>query len=325
MLAMAGAGAFCWFWTDRPTLQDIQASNWSEPLPSADGQSEIRGTRWGVATLLFDDGETQILIDGYFTRVGVWELATARPVSPDGKAIDSALDRLGATRVRAIVPVHSHFDHMMDTAEVAKRTGAIVVGSRSTATFNLGMGLPSKQMVTLPKEGGTRKFGRFEIELRRSLHAPLSPKGGPRFPGEIELAFSYPAPVSSWREGGSYTVILRHPAGTIVVQGSAGFVPGALKDVKADVVFLGIGGLIRIGEPHFRNYWREVVRATGAPHVVPVHYDDLTRPADAPAIGFFPRMIDDAPTVIGWMQEQTDADVSLIPWREPIVLLSAKP
>ena len=154
---------------------------------------------------------------------------------------------------------------------------------------------------------------------------PRSRKGGPRFPGEIELAFSYPAPVSSWCEGGSYTVILRHPAGTIVVQGSAGFVPGALKDVKADVVFLGIGGLIRIGEPHFRNYWREVVRATGAPHVVPVHYDDLTRPADAPAIGFFPRMIDDAPTVIGWMQEQTDADVSLIPWREPIVLLSAKP
>ena len=63
----------------------------------------------------------------------------------------------------------------------------------------------------------------------------------------------------------------------MLVQGSAGFLPGGYRSERADVVFLGVGGLGR-KEPAYRErYLREVVDAVGARRVVPIHWDDFTR------------------------------------------------
>jgi hypothetical protein len=60
------------------------------------------------------------------------------------------------------------------------------------------------------------------------------------------------------------------------VQGSAGFVAGALAGQQADVVYLGVGQLGVQSAEYIRTYWRETVRAVGARRVVLIHRDDFS-------------------------------------------------
>lgn len=79
---------------------------------------------------------------------------------------------------------------------------------------------------------------------------------------------------------------------TALVNGSAGFIPRVLRDVRADVVYLGIPTLGRQHAEFRAALWREVVETTGARRVIPVHWDAFWRPLDRPLVPF-PRLIDD--------------------------------
>ena len=88
----------------------------------------------GVSTLLFDDGEHALLADGFFSRPSLLRVGL-RTLAPDEARIDAALGRLDLDgRLRAVLPVHTHFDHVMDSAVVARRTGAVLVGGRRPST-----------------------------------------------------------------------------------------------------------------------------------------------------------------------------------------------
>jgi L-ascorbate metabolism protein UlaG (beta-lactamase superfamily) len=64
------------------------------------------------------------------------------------------------------------------------------------------------------------------------------------------------------------------------VQGSAGFVRGALAGARAEVAYLGVGQLGVQDEDYLRTYWDETVRTVGARRVVLTHWDDFFRPLD---------------------------------------------
>ncbi|HEX6315320.1 MAG TPA: hypothetical protein VFZ73_10700, partial [Gemmatimonadaceae bacterium] len=91
-----------------------------EPEARHDDRSANAGLRvtfLGVSTLLFDDGETAIMTDGFFTRPGLFSVATR--IRPDSVRIRQALDSARVTRLAAVIPVHSHYDHAMDAPYVA--------------------------------------------------------------------------------------------------------------------------------------------------------------------------------------------------------------
>src|SRR3954453_23299307 len=85
-------------------------------VPPAAGPLGV--TFLGVASLLLDDGETRLMTDGFFSRPGLAKVALGK-VAPDLGRIDAVLARVGVDRLAAVVPVHSHFDHAMDSAVVA--------------------------------------------------------------------------------------------------------------------------------------------------------------------------------------------------------------
>ena len=70
-------------------------------------------------------------------------------------------------------------------------------------------------------------------------------------------------------------MVLSHAQGTALIQGSAGIKDGVLDGVEADVVFLGVGGLSRLGWEFADRYWRAHVVGTGARRVFPIHHDDF--------------------------------------------------
>ena len=89
----------------------------------------------GVTTLYLDDGHTRILIDGFFSRPSKWQILTQK-IEPDKARIAAALKRADIAKLDAVIAVHSHYDHAMDSPEVALQTGASVYGSESTANIS---------------------------------------------------------------------------------------------------------------------------------------------------------------------------------------------
>jgi L-ascorbate metabolism protein UlaG (beta-lactamase superfamily) len=240
-------------------------------VPTArDGALSV--TFLGVSTLLLDDGQSAILTDGFFSRPSLARVAL-RPIAPNSAVIDTCLRRSGIHRLEAVVPVHSHFDHALDSAAVAERTGAQLVGGESTANVGRGHGLPDATIV-VPTPGEPMTFGAYVITLIESEHCPPD-----RFPGTIDEPLVPPARASAYRCGEAWSILVEHASGhTALIQGSAGYVDGALRGHTAEVAYLGVGQLGLQDEEYLTAYWEQTVRTVGARRAVLIHWDDFFRP-----------------------------------------------
>jgi L-ascorbate metabolism protein UlaG (beta-lactamase superfamily) len=306
-------------WQISGTVEDI---GWAYAAVAGDPGEQVTATWLGTTTILFDDGETQVLIDGAFTRVGPIETLLLRPVRSDAATINYAMSTYGMSRVAAIVPVHSHHDHAIDVGHVANRSNAVVLGSESTAMIARGADVPVDQYQVLAS-GETRQFGDFTIKLIANVHAPIGPDDAEIFPGVIEAPLRQPARISAYRTGVAWSVLLSHPRGTTLVQGSAGFREGLLRDEKADVVMASIAGLSGLGEPYTRKFWAETIAATGAPRVIAIHHDDFTAPFGE--VRLLPDMFDKVLVTAAWIdaiiaEGDGATTVELPPFGEPIIL-----
>lgn len=257
---------------------DVAAHAARVDVPPATGRFGV--TFLGVSTLLLDDGEHALMTDGFFSRPPLLRVGLGK-VAPDRTRIDAALARLGlagtGSRLRAVLPVHTHYDHALDSAVVAERTGALLVGSRSAARLGHGAGLPEDRIRVI-EPGTPMAFGSFDVTAVPSAHCPPD-----RYPGEITEPVVPPVRARAYRCGEAWSLLVGHTSGrTALVQGSAGFVPGALEGHAADVVYLGVGQLGVLDERYVRDYWRHTVEAVGAREVVLVHWDDFFRPLDRP-------------------------------------------
>lgn len=255
----------------RPSLEPYRSSF---DLPAGGGAASV--TFLGVATLLVDDGETQVLTDGFFSRPGLLSVGL-RKIAPHADRIAACLARAGADRVAAVAPVHSHFDHALDAAVVAERTGALLVGGESTANIGRGAGLPGER-VRVVGDGESVAAGAFTLTFVISEHCPPD-----RFPGTIDAPVVPPAKAAAYKCGEAWSILVAHPErATVLVQGSAGYVEGALAGHRAEVAYLGIGQLGKQDASYMKAYWEQTVRAVGARRVVLIHWDDFFRPLDRP-------------------------------------------
>ncbi len=248
-------------------------------LPPAPATSSVRVRFAGVCTLVFDDGETAVMTDGFFSRPGLPRMLST--IAPDERAVDAGLAALGVRRLAAVIPVHGHYDHAMDAPLVARKTGALLLGDESVLNVGRGAGLPESAMRKV-KPGDTAEFGAWRIRFIAGRHAPTPFSSGAG--GEHTLQpLKPPAHATAWREGQTWSLLVQHRSGrSFLVQGSAGFVEGALRGQRADVVFLGTGALGKQPAAYRAQLWHEVVDAVGARRVVAVHWDDFWLGLDQP-------------------------------------------
>lgn len=246
-------------------------------VPSATPQSPLSVTWAGVSTLLVDDGTSAVLTDGFFSRPAL-PTVVLRKLAPSLPRIEGCLARLGVDKLEAVLPVHSHFDHAMDSAVVAERTGARLVGGTSTAQVGIGGGLDSERTVTVTP-GEAVSLGAYDVTLFESEHCPPD-----RFPGIITEPVVPPVKVAAYKCGEAWSTLVHHRPSDrrLLIVGSAGAVPGALAGQRAEVVYLGIGQLGLQSEQYFESYWAETVRTVEARRVVLIHWDDFFRPLHKP-------------------------------------------
>jgi L-ascorbate metabolism protein UlaG (beta-lactamase superfamily) len=248
------------------------------------GSVTVRYT--GTATLVFSDGETTWLTDGWFSRPGPLELLMSE-IEPDLAAIEAGLRQNEIERAAAVFPVHSHYDHAMDAPEVARRTGGVLFGSSSTANIGRGWGLPEAQ-IRVVRDREPIRLGRFTLTPIESRHFQFpDPAVRERALGDPEIREPLvpPAGAFEYKLGVAYVLHVGHPRGTALIVGSAGYVEGSLEGVDADVVFLGTGGLGSQSEAYRESYWRETIGRVTPDRVVPIHWDSLTGPIEGPFTG----------------------------------------
>ena len=245
-------------------------------VPTA-GDEDLAVTFLGVATVLVQDGQSAVMTDGFFSRPSLVKTILGR-LRPDEDRIRTALNGAGVDKLDAVIPVHTHYDHALDSAVVARRTGAKLIGGPSAAQVARGGGLPDAR-IEVVEPGTTLGVGSFDVTMIAGRHSAPD-----RWPGEITAPVVPPARVSAYRCGDAWSVHLLHrPSGqSLLINGSAGFVPGALASLQADAVYLGIGQLGIQSADYMAAYWTETVRAVRARRVVLIHWDDFFRPLTEP-------------------------------------------
>jgi L-ascorbate metabolism protein UlaG (beta-lactamase superfamily) len=261
----------------KPGRPDLSTYATYFDVPGARPQSPLTVTWAGVTTLLLDDGHSALMTDGFFSRPSLLAVGLGK-LSPSLPRIDGCLHRLGVDRLDAVLPVHTHYDHAMDSAAVAARTGARLVGGASAAHIGRGGGLAQDQ-VLIATPGSAVTLGAFEVTLFTGHHCPPD-----RFPGTITAPVTPPVRASAYKCGEAWSTLIRHrptDRGLLAV-GSAGFIPGALAGQRAEVVYLGVGQLGLQPEQYLVDYWKETVCTVGARRVVLTHWDDFFRPLDQP-------------------------------------------
>jgi L-ascorbate metabolism protein UlaG (beta-lactamase superfamily) len=309
LLSLLAAGlAFVYF--VRPGLDKYRA----HLLPGAEAPAgAVQATWLGVTGLLLADGEHAIAIDPFFTRPGgLWRFARNGEIAPDEALIAATLQRLGVRRLDAVLVSHSHFDHAMDAGVVARLTGARLVGSPSSANVGRGAGLAETQ-IQVVGDGAALRFGNFAVRFVHSRHAGAT---GGRPTGDITTPLVPPARYLDYKQGGTFSILVEHPRGSVLHHGSAGYVRGALDGVQADVVFLGIALI-----DDFDAYLREVVDAVGAKRVVPTHWDDFTRGLDRP-MQPLPLLVD-LPEFFETLRRRRDLQVQTLELFRPATLFPA--
>ncbi|OBK00233.1 MBL fold metallo-hydrolase [Mycolicibacterium fortuitum] len=277
-------------------------------VPSATPQSPLSVTWAGVSTLLVDDGTSAVLTDGFFSRPAL-PTVVLRKLAPSLPRIEGCLARLGVDKLEAVLPVHSHFDHAMDSAVVAERTGARLVGGTSTAQVGIGGGLDPARTVTVTP-GEAVSLGAYDVTLFESEHCPPD-----RFPGIITEPVVPPVKVAAYKCGEAWSTLvhLRPSDRRLLIVGSAGAVPGALAGQRAEVVYLGIGQLGLQSEQYFESYWAETVRTVEARRVVLIHWDDFFRPLHKPlrALPFAGDDLDVSMRLLSRLAERDGVDLHL--------------
>lgn len=301
------ATALAWGWYQSRSSGDL--TEFSDVIDDDDrelGDGQVRVTFLGTTTFLVEDRSTQLLFDAFLSPAPLRDLLTG--LRTEAAFVDDVLDRVEADRVTDIFVAHSHHDHALDAGYLPKakdgvRPRAMLWGTESTLNIGCGTGVPKDQLVHA-KPGRTVERGAFTVKVIASEH---SPRQLPGHDGTIDEPLSQPANFYRYKEGGSRDFLVEHGDLKMLFKASANCLPGALKDVEADALFIGTATLGK-QTARARDAFADEVFATVGPSsvVVPAHWNDFTAPL-SDDLPLNRRLFDDAPASLREAKCRTEA------------------
>jgi len=184
----------------------------------------------GQSCFELSDGDTRLLIDPFLTGNPKAAVEASEPEPTH------------------ILLTHGHADHLGDTVDIAKRTGAQVIAIVELANE---IGRNGVDDVVDPNIGGTVEFPGGWVRLTPAWHTAVTADGTPHTPAGLVINL------------GGKTVY--HLGDTCLFSDLA--LPGKRDELDAAIV--PIGGHYTMD----RHDAVEAVKLVGAPTVIPCHYD----------------------------------------------------
>lgn len=257
-------------------------------IPARRAAGRLRLTHFGAAAWRITDGRTTVYVDPYFSRLRTVKVfgTTFPPPSNDPRPVygyddvlvsDTAMIDRHVKRADFILISHSHFNHCMDMPYIARKTGAMVIGTESTANLARASGVPDRQLI--PVHGGEDfEFGAISIRVIPSLHSSLvipSPYSlwdncryfdGREVPHDIQG----PPRLKDHVEGGTLGYLIRFGTRRILVLCSMNYIEREMTGLEPNVAL--------IPAAHWRlqvyDYTGRLMRALGMPPlVIATHWD----------------------------------------------------
>jgi len=230
-------------------------------LKSENGGLSVRSL--GVSGFEISDGTTVVLLDPTPTRPDPLKLITG-PIEAD-----LALEEKWCPKANLILVNHSHFDHALDVGEIARRTGAVVVGSQNAVNLALSRGV-SPEKTKVVHDGDHFVFGTFTIDVKKTRHTDIlvaQPMSGV-IPTERKPLWFWQYALDdtfAYRLEANHTTLWFHPTST--------FVAGELGGLTAKNLIVGV-----TGEKQTREKVEQLMSEAHAVRVMPTHLDNFFQP-----------------------------------------------
>jgi L-ascorbate metabolism protein UlaG (beta-lactamase superfamily) len=257
----------------------------------------------GTAGWQITNGKTIILIDPYLTRVK--SRSPNDDVSPDDPRplatrdsvveSDAAVIDAHIQKADFIFLTHTHTDHSLDMPYIAHKTGALVIGTESTANVARAYAVPERQ-IRVVKGGDQLDFEGFSVRVIRSVHGIFSkPAVGqvPAPPPVVPAGLKAPVRLGDHAEGGTLAYLIEIEHHRILLFGSMNYIEGELTDLRPDVAVIGA----MPERNNIENYTPRIMRVLGNPTVViPTHWDRFNVPysvSQEPAVRRLQSFIDE--------------------------------
>jgi L-ascorbate metabolism protein UlaG (beta-lactamase superfamily) len=228
------------------------------------GAGELSIRWFGTAAYRLEYGGKVLWIDPWFSRQGLLALLIG-VIEPKRGEIDKYLDRADTIAIG-----HSHYDHAADLPYIAPKTGAVVYGSDSTANILLAHGTDENQ-IRVVTGGDTVEEGPFKITFVSSIHGSFMG----RIPGHFDIGPDIEPPLKAkeYGHGEVFGLLVEVEDYRIYHKGSAAIVEESERDVRADLLLLGIS--LRADT---KRYVYRMVEMIDPQILMPMHYDYFFRP-----------------------------------------------
>ncbi len=239
----------------------------------------------GAAGWEISDGKTVILIDPYVSRIN-----GPPPPSGSGHTLEgdtrhaygwndiaepdlSAIGKL-VPQANFVLVTHTHYDHVLDVPQIARKTGALVIGTESTENVLRAYSIAEEQLITV-RGGEDYDFGTFSLRVIPSLHSPLDHK---HYFSSQTAPVGMKAPLTLQQmhpEGGTLAYLIRFHGHQILAFGGMNYIEREISGLEPDVVIVGAAG----SRKEIYDYAGRLMRALHFPPLVlPTHWDNFLLP-----------------------------------------------
>ena len=279
------------------------------PNETISGWEAIRVTYLGTNGYQLEAAGHSVLIDPYFSRVGLAPIIFGATIQPNVSQINAGLKHL-APHQDGILVTHGHFDHLLDAPTIMHRTGGQLIASSTAVELAEAAGAPLERCKKVTA-GDLRQIGPWKISALAATHDRVFPIGVP-FPGPRK-SNTPPKKASDWVCGEplAYLIEIDHKRIYIDSGGTSAVLPPA-NIGPVDLAILGVA------LPDSRVRFCEAARRLRARYILPSHQDNFLHPlGDHFVFGEltdFPRVLRD------YKQSHLSAQLILLDYYRPWTL-----